>query len=271
MQSKTSTAIVAGVVSLAAAAGITYAIVQPTSQKPVVPPSTSPSPAVQAPAEPRTAPNAPPVAQAPNTTRAVPNTTAPNRTAQSGSSTTATPSETRTAPSRKVEFCGVSMAIVQDPNSPLNVRSAPSADAQVVGNLTNGTWVNVAAEKDGWLQISSPLNGWIAKNRTDNDCNKKVERIDFSANGGTLTISDRFVGSGNHKYVMPLQKGQRVTITRSAGPLPYLAAPDGSYVLDGPSDTRPSWSGQLEQTGDYTVQLDSNYRGYEYSFLVEVE
>lgn len=267
MKPKTSAAIVAGVVSLAAAAGITYAIVQPASQKAVVSPSVGPSPAAQeAPTAPRPVANPPIVAQAPNTTRS-----ASDSTVQTGSATPDQPAETSTAPTRNVEFCGVSMAIVKDPNSPLNVRSAPSTGSNLVGSLENGTWVNVATEKDGWFQISSPISGWIAKNRTENDCNKRVERINFSTNGGTLTISDRFVGTGNHKYVIPLQKGQRLTITRSTGPLPYMTAPDGSYVLDGPSDTRPSWSGQLDKTGEYTVQLDSNYRGYEYSFLVEVE
>lgn len=52
--------------------------------------------------------------------------------------------------------------VVFDPESPLNVRSTPDATLNnVVGILENGTPLSVITEKNGWLQISSPVQGWI--------------------------------------------------------------------------------------------------------------
>lgn len=61
--------------------------------------------------------------------------------------------------------------IVNDPQSPLNVRLLPDAKSEPVGTLNNGTAVTVVTEKDGWLQISDPVLGWIAKSRTRRVCN----------------------------------------------------------------------------------------------------
>lgn len=61
--------------------------------------------------------------------------------------------------------------VVSDPDSPLNVRSIPDTNlGQVVGTLENGTRISVVTEKNGWLQISSPVPGWISKNRTKTVC-----------------------------------------------------------------------------------------------------
>ncbi len=57
--------------------------------------------------------------------------------------------------------------VVFDPESPLNVRSTPDTQlGKVVGTLKNGTLLSVIAEQNGWLQISSPVRGWISKSRT---------------------------------------------------------------------------------------------------------
>lgn len=61
--------------------------------------------------------------------------------------------------------------IVNDPQSPLNVRSLPDLKSNPVGTLNNGTPVTSVTEKDGWIQISEPVKGWIAKNRTQRVCN----------------------------------------------------------------------------------------------------
>jgi serine/threonine-protein kinase len=61
--------------------------------------------------------------------------------------------------------------VVFDPQSPLNVRSTPDAKlGKVVGKLKNGTPLSVIAEQNGWLQISSPVQGWISKSRTKTVC-----------------------------------------------------------------------------------------------------
>ncbi len=66
------------------------------------------------------------------------------------------------------ENCSI---IVSDPQAPLNVRSVPNAKlGEVVGKLNNGATVSLVAEQNGWLQISSPVSGWISKNRTKTVC-----------------------------------------------------------------------------------------------------
>jgi serine/threonine protein kinase len=61
--------------------------------------------------------------------------------------------------------------VVFDPNSPLNVRAMPDIKfGKVVGTLKNGTPLSVITEQNGWFQISSPVQGWIAKNRTKVVC-----------------------------------------------------------------------------------------------------
>ncbi len=58
-----------------------------------------------------------------------------------------------------------------DSESPLNVRSTPDLKlGTVVGTLENGTRLTVLAEQNGWLQISSPVQGWVSKKRTKTAC-----------------------------------------------------------------------------------------------------
>jgi SH3-like domain-containing protein len=164
------------------------------------------------------------------------------------------------------------MAKVKDPEPPLNVRSGPSTDTSIVGKLNNGEWVSIQDEKDGWLQITNPIAGWISKQRTDHTCNRKIERIRFSSDHGRVTIADRFVGGGNHSYVFSLKQGQQLTITRANGPFPYVTMPGGrGYLLDGRREPAQNWTGEIPQTGEYAIELDSNFKGYQYSFLVEIQ
>jgi tetratricopeptide (TPR) repeat protein len=51
--------------------------------------------------------------------------------------------------------------VVDDPNPPIVVRASPSSRAARLARLDNGTEVNVVSRQDGWLQISSPANGWL--------------------------------------------------------------------------------------------------------------
>lgn len=61
--------------------------------------------------------------------------------------------------------------VVFDSESPLNVRSIPDTkQGQIVGSLANGTPLTVIAEQNGWLQISSPVQGWVSKKRTKTAC-----------------------------------------------------------------------------------------------------
>lgn len=61
--------------------------------------------------------------------------------------------------------------IATDPNPPLNVRSSPVvAPDNVIGKLRNGTPMTVVDEKEGWLRINSPLEGWVFKQLTITSC-----------------------------------------------------------------------------------------------------
>lgn len=176
----------------------------------------------------------------------------------------------------QVEKCVVTQAIAADPNPPLNIRSGPEVQSDnVVGKLNNGTWLSVAAEKDGWFEIKSldgkEVTGWVAKNRTESNCNQKTARIVFPSTGGTVAIADRFVGTGSHKYVFRANQGQTLTITNQKDVFPNISAPTGQPLISGTSEDRENWSGALPTTGEYTLELDSNFKGYDYAFSAQVK
>ena len=52
---------------------------------------------------------------------------------------------------------------VSDPNPPLNVRSGPGANHNIVGRLDNGTALTVVEEQENWLKISKPVSGYVHK------------------------------------------------------------------------------------------------------------
>ena len=60
--------------------------------------------------------------------------------------------------------------VVDDPQSPLNVRSLPDVKSNSVGKLNNGEIVTSVTEQNGWIQISSPVAGWISKSRIRRIC-----------------------------------------------------------------------------------------------------
>ncbi|MBD2256071.1 SH3 domain-containing protein [Pseudanabaena sp. FACHB-2040] len=175
--------------------------------------------------------------------------------------------------SSEVITCVVTMAVVDDPEPPLNVRSSPAvADGNRVDQLENGTYLTVTGEQSGWFKISEPVTGWVAQNRVDSSCNQKVERIRFSAGANPLGISDRFVGTGSHQYVIPATAGQTLTLQSQEGPLPFIADPDGQPLTETVGwETQTDWSGRLPLTGDYTLTLDSNYKGYDYTFSMQIQ
>lgn len=61
--------------------------------------------------------------------------------------------------------------IIADPKPPMNVRSSPVvASDNVIGRLPNGLSLSVTDENEGWLKISSPLQGWVYKELTVTSC-----------------------------------------------------------------------------------------------------
>ena len=257
MKPNASVLAVAGAISLAALAGLTVACSQSSVTEPPEPISASPL----------TAPASPSPSPSPTST---PKTTIQKQTTEPASQTA---TANQGAANRTVESCVVKMAVVNDPEPPLNVRSAPTTEGDnVVGQLKNGTLVTIAADQNGWLQIKTPLKGWVSKRQTTNSCNEKVERISLSDASDTVQVADRFVGTGSHRYIFPVEQGQTLTINRDRGPFPMITAPDGTVLLGHEKDDkRSTWSGSLTQTGDYAIELESNFKGYRYAFSMEVK
>lgn len=249
MTRKTSILILVGATLLAVTAGVAFAMMQQTSQRTPVSAGT-PTPSLT-----------------------------PSVSAKPANSATPTPSilpvspeETRTSTIREVQSCKVTMAIVNDPEPPINVRSAPTTDkANVVGQLKNGTFLTVTKEQDGWFQISDPMKGWVSKSRTTSSCNQKIERVRLGVGENSVSITDRFIGTGSHRYLFTINPEQRLTITRNDGPFPAVVSPSGKFLIGNPDENRTAWSEVLSEPGDYTVMLDSNYKGYPYSFVVEIQ
>jgi serine/threonine protein kinase len=68
--------------------------------------------------------------------------------------------------------CTAPKRVIEDLDPPINVRTGPGVKFPAIGKLPNGTEISVINEKDGWLQIRAPLNGWVAANRTALVCPK---------------------------------------------------------------------------------------------------
>lgn len=247
---------------LAGFAALTGVIVGCQSQ----PPAPLPSPSLEASPPASPSPKAVPFSPGkPNAGQTPPNPTSPN---QPDNSTP--PSSDATEATRTVEKCEISMVRVKDPNPPLNVRSSPNTDSSsnIVGQLQNGTYVSVEEEQSGWFRINEPT-GWIAKSRTESNCNLKVERVELGRGQTSATIADRFVGTGSHEYRLNLAKGQQITVTSSKGVIPWVVAPDRKFLNEGGNES--AWTGEVPTTGNYTLMLDSNYKGYAYSFTIKVQ
>ena len=169
--------------------------------------------------------------------------------------------------------CKIIMAVVSDPNPPLNVRSQPQVNgSKIVGKLQNNTFVSVAQEQNGWLRITEPVSGWVAKNRTESSCATVNHQINFLPGGNEAIVKGRIIGGGTHSYKIHATKGQTMTVKNRKQVFPSILTPDGK-LLAGVPDTqgnKTEWRGKIPVTGNYTFQLDSNFRGYEYEFSVQV-
>ena len=266
--------IIGSLVALAAIGGTTIAMLQPspsidsrsgTGKIPegagaIVSQSSSP----QVSAKRSTSPSSDPTAE--------PSTTTDSSTSNKDGSTDST-----AAPEslRLVERCETTMAKINDPNPPANVRSQPSTagsstDSPIVGTLKNGMFVMIVDQRDDWFKISTPMKGWVAKKITLSGCNRKEERVKFAKNRKDTTIADEFIGSGSHIYKLYLLKGQTLTLNPQKGPRPRVIAPNGNVLVES-FDESASWSGKLPESGNYQITLDSNFKGYNYAFEVVVD
>ncbi|MEB3295367.1 MAG: SH3 domain-containing protein [Synechococcales bacterium] len=211
---------------------------------------------------------------APSITPSATDPTNPSPTATPAASPDASklsPAASPATADRTVESCKVTMAKVEDPNPPANVRSQPDSKADnVVGTVKNGTFVTVEQMQEGWFRISTPVKGWIAKNITLSGCNQKTEQVRWTSGRTNFSIADQFIGTGSHVYRLQLTSGQTLTITGRKGPLPAIVAPDGVFLAN-MDDEKKSWVGAISKAGEYRIMLDSNFKGYKYNFEVEVK
>ena len=66
---------------------------------------------------------------------------------------------------------GMCVTIINDSNSPTNVRLTPIVKSgNIVGRLNSFTFINVINNQNGWLEIDSPIHGWISLNLTHAGC-----------------------------------------------------------------------------------------------------
>ncbi|MDY6804423.1 MAG: SH3 domain-containing protein [Cyanobacteriota bacterium] len=180
------------------------------------------------------------------------------------------------------QFCVLNQARVSDPDPPLNVRNEPNVKtSEVIGTVDNGRFLSVKDEKNGWLQVSyqsseAEVSGWVAKNRTETTCNYKKQQINFPEGGGSVQISDRHIGAGSHEYVFNASEGQTLTVTVKKGALPFIHPPNDpnrQQDLSGGGHYTPkkNVTVELPATGDYLLTFDSNFKGYDYDILVELQ
>ena len=268
--------IIASLTGVAAIAGGTIAVVQPNDPAPIVSTTTaSPSTAPTI----RATPKANPKAAAKLNTSQPENAQPENAQPEASPSVEKPPTEKppaekpETQPiksSRTVENCETTMARVEDPSPPANIRSKPNTTSPdtIVGTVKNGTYLTIIDEQSDWYKISTPQKGWVAKRITAHGCNTKTERVNFGRNETDTTLTDEFIGTGIHDYRIRLLKGQKLRVFAQKGPLPTLIAPDGRE-LNTLTDEADVWSGTLTVSGDYKVMYTSNFKGYKYATEIE--
>ena len=270
--------IIASLTGVAAIAGGTIAMVQPNEPIPIVSNSTT---------NPSTAPTLTPKANPPKAIAKLnasqPEKTPPESVEPSPSIESSPPEKPPTEKppiekpepqpvksSRTIEGCETTMARVEDPSPPANIRSKPNGTTPdtIVGTVKNGTYLTVIDEQSDWYKISTPQTGWVAKRITAHGCNTKTERVTFGRNETYTALTDEFIGTGVHDYRLRLLRGQKFRVFAQKGPLPTIVAPDGRE-LNTLTDEAAVWSGTLTVSGDYKVIYTSNFKGYKYATEIE--
>lgn len=265
--------IIASLTGVAAIAGGTIAIVQPNEDPtPIVSSTTRPSTAPTLNSTTKTNPSTVKTAKLnpSQSERSQPETSLPAEKPDVEKQPAEKPASQTIKSSRTVENCETTMARVEDPSPPANIRSKPNGTSPdtIVGTVKNGTYLTVIDEQSDWYKISTPQKGWVAKRITAHGCNTKTERVTFGRDETYTVLTDEFIGTGIHDYRLRLLKGQKLRVFAQKGPLPTIVAPDGRE-LNTLTDEAVVWSGTLKVSGDYKVIYDSNFKGYKYATEIE--
>jgi hypothetical protein len=120
------------------------------------------------------------------------------------------PRPTSTAP--VASQSGDCQTIIADPKPPVNVRSSPVvANDNIMGRLPNGVSLIITDENEGWLKISSPVQGWVYKELTVTSCgsfNSTGTSAQPSSDPGTrlMAIATQQYQAGNIQGAIALAK-----------------------------------------------------------------
>ncbi|MGB3402378.1 MAG: SH3 domain-containing protein [Microcoleaceae cyanobacterium] len=170
--------------------------------------------------------------------------------------------------------CTIEAAVVDDPAPPLNVRSTPEVlPNNIVGQVENNTFLFVIQQQNGWLKIRQPISGWVAQNLTRSSCARVSQPINFSSDRNQAMIQGEIIGGGSHRYLFEGDANQSLIVESRNSIFPQIITPNGQSLLSDEdlSSDRRVWRGQLPVTGQYTLELNSNFRGFQYDFLVTIE
>lgn len=120
-----------------------------------------------------------------------------------------------------------------DPSSYLNMRSAPSRDAQVVGKFVSGTPVEILRDAgDGWSEVcigahQSGVTGYMMTNYLKPECRvDATERRQVVSPYGTQSVVLRSRPSNSYDAVAMLMVGDVVTVVGSHGDFCYVITAD---------------------------------------------
>ena len=172
------------------------------------------------------------------------------------------------------ENCPIRMAVVDDPDGPLNVRSSPEVTTDnVVSSLENQAFVSIVQEQGTWFEIETPIQGWIAKSRTRYTCARVDKAIALDASNPQARVQGSLIGTGIHQYRVSLSGGETLTVENQNGIFPSVLSPDQQLLNPDWSGTEEitTWSQTLTTPGDYSLFLDSNFRGFDYDFQIRVD
>lgn len=176
---------------------------------------------------------------------------------------------------QSIEYKLGDKALVADLLAPTtNVHEEPSANSTVIGTLDTGTQVLVIKEEDNWLQInetSASITGWVFKKLMYfTYARKKARIVSLAQNTTSIRLADIIVGGGSHEYLLDCSSGQTLTVRSylSRG-IPMIESPSGSLVAGDPnSGSSQTWTGTVQENGEYKLIYDSNFKGYVYDFSV---
>lgn len=167
----------------------------------------------------------------------------------------------------------------------LNVRSAPSTSAPLVGKLPSGTVVqNLGcrqSEGRSWCHISDgDASGWAASEflteasgpvrvpratpvMSDDAGSFTTEQVRFPRGASGTEFTDSLDPGVSHRYVLGARSGQFLYFRLAAnGPgMTYVIYnPDGSVLLDETTADR-EYRGQLWQSGDHMIAVYNTANG----------